>query len=280
MTTDGIINILLAVAVPGLMALIGGVLAARTLPSPSGRRSPEVYLWSSLLILLFLVSVVLAFVQQVRNSSQQKIAEQAATTEKLEASGSAKYTQGELDSINKVLTALVQSKPSNGDDYKETIRALLQVTKTASSAGPVGLKGLSNSELKSKALGLVADIGTVEQQFERDESAVTSSRHYDPTKSKTELDTLQSVFLANMGRVDAQEQARWIPLQAESRVMIDELLSRLPPDVAPKDQAVLRIVHMAVDQGGLAGAYPLRSVAYYINQLALLLPGDAKAKRR
>jgi hypothetical protein len=38
MTTDGILNIVLAVAAPGLMAFIGVILALKSLPGGTGKR--------------------------------------------------------------------------------------------------------------------------------------------------------------------------------------------------------------------------------------------------
>lgn len=87
MTTDGLISIVLAVAIPRLMALIGGALATRTLPSENGCRNPETYFWVGFFVLLFLVSIVLAFYQQVRNTSQQQAADKMAADKELRGRG-------------------------------------------------------------------------------------------------------------------------------------------------------------------------------------------------
>lgn len=102
-TLDALLNILLAVVVPGLMALIGGVLAARALPTEPGKKNPEMWYWIYWFVFLFLISVVLAFIQQVRNSTQQQLAEQRAAQAELKSTGDIKYMQGQLDTTNRVL---------------------------------------------------------------------------------------------------------------------------------------------------------------------------------
>jgi hypothetical protein len=96
-TTDAVLNIALSVVVPGLMALVGGILAARSLPSEPGKRNLEIWLWSGGFFALFLVSIILAFIQQVRSTTQDRVKEAIASQEKLSSHGEIKFMQGQLD---------------------------------------------------------------------------------------------------------------------------------------------------------------------------------------
>jgi hypothetical protein len=102
-SVDALLNMLLAVVVPGLMALVGGILAARALPTEPGRKSPEMWYWICGFVFLFLVSIVLAFVQQVRSTAQEHLAEQKAAQAELRSTSEAKYMQGQLDTTNRIL---------------------------------------------------------------------------------------------------------------------------------------------------------------------------------
>ena len=140
------------------------------------------------------------------------------------------------------------------------------VTKTTPPLGPVGLKGLSNLELKSQALSMVAAIGTIEHQYETENSAAMR-RPTDPVNMQAE----NTRWLFVMEQVHNNEQVRWDPLRVQCDLLVEEMRSRIPADALPKDKIVLNTVEMALG-GGLAGVYPLRTLSDYVEKLALLLP--------
>src|SRR5258708_7514868 len=127
MTLDALINILLAVVVPGLMALIGGVLAARAMPAEPGKKNPEMWYWVAGFVFLFMVSMILALVQQVRSSAQQQAAEQKAQQTERRSRGDIKDTQGQLDTMNRVLGNL-----ASNSDPKQTALLLQGLLSTKS----------------------------------------------------------------------------------------------------------------------------------------------------
>jgi hypothetical protein len=106
------LNILLAVVVHGLMAVIGGILAAKALPTEPGKKNRETWYWISGFVFRFLVSVGLAFVQQIRSTKQQITTDEKATQAELKSNGEIKYMQGQLDTMNRVLgTVAANSDP-------------------------------------------------------------------------------------------------------------------------------------------------------------------------
>jgi hypothetical protein len=131
MTIDALLNILLTVGVPSLMALMGGILAAKALPTDPGTRNLERSLWVCGFLALFLLSIVLSFIQQVRNTTQQRAADGKAAQAELKSTGDIKYMQGELDSINKVLGTL-----SANSDPKQTAAILKGIMPAIPSGSP------------------------------------------------------------------------------------------------------------------------------------------------
>lgn len=151
MTIDALLNILLAVVVPLLMAALGGILAAKTLPSEVGKLNPEKWLWIASFIFIFLVSVVLGFVQQVRSTAQEKQTETKAHEKELRDSGEIKYMQGQLDSIGKIMSNL-----SSGSDPKQTAAILKGILPILAATAPdVSLQVLyQNGNLEGKTISI------------------------------------------------------------------------------------------------------------------------------
>lgn len=165
MTLDALLSILLAVVVPGLMALIGGVLAARALPSEPGKKNPEMWYWVGGFVFLFLISLVLAFVQQVRNTAQQQAANQKATQAELRSTGEIKYMQGQLDSINKVLSTL-----SSNSNPQQTIGILKSLMLQPSKDVDIicqKLEACPSPELRKRALLLANRLDDLYLQFDK-----------------------------------------------------------------------------------------------------------------
>jgi len=276
-TTDALLALLLNVAIPSLLAVAGGLLAARTLPKD---KRLEQGLWTALFVGLALIAIGLAFVQQVRITTQQTNADEVANKRQSALEGTNRYTQGQLDSITKVLTSLVSSGSSN-NDYKTTLRALLASAATRNVPpvnGPVGLKGLSNAELRDQALKMVTAIRTVEQQYEEEDSRLMNQNRFDPSKDKAYNDSLWSGYTQAMNAVHQREVSRWEPLHVQCGLLITEITSRLPPAEVPVDPE--GVVKMTTEYDMLAGAYPLKSLAGYLEKLALLLPQQRPAKQR
>jgi hypothetical protein len=140
MALDALLNILIAVVVPGLMAVIGGILAAKALPTEPGKKNREMWYWISGFVVLFLVSVLLAFVQQIRSTTQQLAAEQKAAQAELKSGGDIKYMQGQLDTMNRVLATVA----ANSDP--KTMARLLRGVAT------------DKSTLRKRTLALCSDI--------------------------------------------------------------------------------------------------------------------------
>jgi energy-coupling factor transporter transmembrane protein EcfT len=131
MTVDGLLAILLNVAIPSLLALAGGILAIRAFREA---KSPERWAWIGVFFGLALVAIVLAFVQQVRFTSQQKEMDAKEASAELRSTNDNKYMQGQLDSINKVLTTVV-SKPGDSGLIKDLLKSLASQASDASRSG-------------------------------------------------------------------------------------------------------------------------------------------------
>ena len=118
MTTDALLAISLNVVIPSLLAVAGGVLAIRAFRDA---KSTERWAWLGVFVFLFLVAVVLAFAQQVLFTEEQKRSDDKAAQIEARRSDEAKYTQGQLsftqgqlESINKVLSTVVSRSGESG----------------------------------------------------------------------------------------------------------------------------------------------------------------------
>jgi zinc transporter ZupT len=91
MNVDALLAILLNVAIPSLLAVAGGALAIRALTDSKRWERP---IWISVFIGLAAGAVVLAFVQQVRLTAQQKQSDDKSAANELRMSNDNKYMQG------------------------------------------------------------------------------------------------------------------------------------------------------------------------------------------
>lgn len=266
MTVDSLLALLLNVAIPSLLAVAGGLLAAKSLAN--GNRL-EKNLWIALFIFLALVAVGLGFIQQVRLTTQQARIELANQNREALLIGENKFTQGQLLSINTILGALVSKQGQSSAD-RTVLEALIVATAGKShdttSYSAVGLKGLSNEELRGKAFALVTSIRKIDQTTEEASNPYLRSSPGNTPQAQREE------FFSSYARAHAAEEASWQSIRVQARLVIDELVLRLPAESVPKDQMLLSVIKMAVDQGSLAGARPLADVALYIDTLAQLLP--------
>jgi len=148
MTVDALLEILVSVVIPCVLALAEGILAARSL---SDERWAERSLWIALFVGLLVLAIVLAFVQQVRLSTRERAAGLMQQAKDIESEGNIKYTQGQLDSINKILAQVVSADTSGSQTLT---KALLQGAFTASSKGggvePPAIQRMTNAQLRAK----------------------------------------------------------------------------------------------------------------------------------
>lgn len=113
MTFDSILALLLSVVIPMILAAGGGVLAATTLP---GDKTKSRWLWISFFLVFAIVAIGFAFVQQIRITTQQRAAETVSREHEEHLEGNQRYTEGQLDSINKVLVSLINSGGESRQD--------------------------------------------------------------------------------------------------------------------------------------------------------------------
>jgi hypothetical protein len=155
-TFDSMLEIALAVGIPGLMALIGGALAARALPTEPGKKNLEMWYWISGFMFLFLFSIILAFVQQIRATAKERATEQKTQQVELRSRGEVKYMEGQLDTMNRVLGTLA----TNSDPKQNALlfKALLSASST-SKRDPVSLGNLALrcSELANNIMRFAAN---------------------------------------------------------------------------------------------------------------------------
>ena len=266
MTTDGLIGILLAVVIPGVMAVLGGVLGARSLPGEPEKRRKKIVLWSVIFGALFIFSVLLAGYQQVRATSQQRETEQKAAQEKLLSEGEVKYTQGQLDSINKILASVVQQ---GGAESRSLEAALVKGALGASVISrPVNqvpaIKQLSNDDLQKRAISMANSIREIDRE-ERNSVPIPLS----PNPSN------QGSFFAAAQTAHIRANDQWGAIHVQCGVLVQEMLTRIPAgslaSTAVQQQQQYQI-DLTIETGRADGANPLTMVADYVERLARALP--------
>lgn len=132
MNTDALLAILLNVVIPSVLAVAGGILAVKAL---SNDKRVERARWITLFVGLAIAAIVLAFIQQVRLTTQQAIVDQKAAANELRASNDNRYIQGRLDSIVQVMVTFSQ-QGSPDKVITPFIRALEGVLATMSAQAP------------------------------------------------------------------------------------------------------------------------------------------------
>ncbi len=207
-------------------------------------------LWICFFAGLLLFGVVLAFVQQVRFTSLQTAADVVAHNKELQLDGANRYTQGQLDSINKVLTALVSSGGGT-PDYKNTIEALLNTLPSREKARYKGasetgkLDQLSNADLAKKAMDEAAEMQQIEDDFQAE------------TRTGSEVN---AAFNRELGR--------WGRIRGECSILVSELKARLPQDFSSKEEGAAAVTNTILHSQELPGRSPLTVASDYIQELA------------
>ena len=254
MTVDARLSVAITVAIPFFLAVAGGILAVRTLPDANLR---ERTIWIAVFVGLFFVGLVLSVIQQVRMTTQQTLAESAAHDKDVRIEGDAKYTQGQLESINKVISSLVLSNTST-QEVKDILRGIQSTTKNTSQApvatsNRVGLRGFSNEELKAKVGEMTAKLRALDNAM---------ILYTDPHQTT---------------RAYQNQQDQWNFLHVECAMLVEEMTSRLPAGSYP---TAVGSIQAELTQGVLFGARPLQEISSYMERLALLLPAEKKKSKR
>jgi hypothetical protein len=266
MTVDALLNIFLSVCVPGLMALIGGILAARALPSKDDKRNPELYLWASGFLLLFVVSLILAFIQQVRITTQQAESVKEVHEKELKSNGDIKYMQGELDSIGNVLKVSGQGDPA-------TVASILKSITVSTTRGveAPAIERMTNQQLRAKviefarALRKECDNYTSQVEFstiaQRGQAKVLSQEE---GKKLWQEDVNRGIAMSNSLNLRLQQN-----FVGDANQYKNELLRRLGPQnsLLPSEQTFW-IGGNAVS----VGYWQARGTADYLEGLAKRLP--------
>lgn len=226
MTVDALLAIALNVAIPCVLAILGGILAVRSLQS----NTREKLFWVCSFIGIALIAIVLAFVQQVRLSEQIQKNEQIATAKEQKLTGEQKYTQGQLDSINKVLTAVV-SNESTGSQQKVLLTGLLAAVKERppQSNEP---QAVANAALKEETFAVARKIREFAESTGSELQRLNEERRRElaapglTEEQKAEISRRHANLLNSYIRAG---QFRFIPIQAQAQQIQKLLLNRLPP---------------------------------------------------
>lgn len=273
MTTDGVLSVLLSVAIPFLLAVLGGILAVRSLPAEKFRN--ERWWWIGGFLGLAIVGIVLAFIQQIVLTDEQRVSDKKASDREAQLRADSRFTQGQLDTMTKVLTSIA-SKPDSSNIGREMLTALATVAHQDANEnlGKLGLGDISNKELLLRAKSMAASMREIEQEYKRESAPI----YIDPHLSEVERQRLWDGSVRGQLAAHDSMQTKWIALQPEARVIRDELVSRLPKEMTAYSGDEKDFVPMSMDKSYVAGPSPLTTTANYLERLALLLP-QAKIKR-
>jgi hypothetical protein len=271
---------------PLFLAGIGGHLATLAVEDLRERRNWKIGVWG-----LAALGILAVGLQQFQSYDSDNVHDkkQEALQQKLDTSiRSEENIKGQLQNLAFVFSKL-EARPSSTTDptEKRVIETLLAASQRAAISEPPekmgkpGFRGLSNRELREKVNSLVSQIRSIEEQFEKEDSAVIRMPSFDPSKTKPENDQLRNTFLGALEGVHQRQMQSWEPHRNEGRLLLDELLARIPVDMINSKPGMDRereTTQMVLEYDSLAGAYPLRDVANYFERLALILPQPKPTK--
>lgn len=267
MTVDALLALLLSVAIPTLLALGGGLLAVIALgKDKTGRKT----FWITYFIVLTLVAIGLAFVQQVRLTEGQKIVAKEDNAKQLRIESEQRYTQGQLDSINRVLTSVVSS-PNLPSTYASTLSGLLSATKQASNSSarplnPTSLAGISNEELFAQATSVAAHLSAIGAHYRT--AIEDASPSYGPHPDD---DASVQARVKDLTKAKSDALAAWGDLRTQCDLVLDELHRRIPLTQGhdmPRD----RDIEFQMEASSLFDASGFSFLASRITVYADLLP--------
>jgi hypothetical protein len=255
MTTDTLLNMAINVILPFLMALGGGILAAKALTSETEKR-----MWIFGFILIFLLCVGLSFVQQVRDTTAKESARAQSQQRDLQSSGEIKYMQGELDSINRVLGTL--SSNSNPNQVAAVLKSLM----------PEETK-LSRKQLCNRATALAQKIRLFQSEFESQEmdASMRESQEF-AGKTREELRARgQQIALERERRNDNHTFEFRNQYMSDAKYIHDQIMNRLT--VEQRDALANRNKNAEsnLSLSMLSGAFNEYQIAGYLDELAKTL---------
>ncbi len=275
MTVDALLAILLNVAIPSALALAGGILAANALSEEKGVQRAW---WSALFIGLALMAIVLAFIQQVRFTTQQQKSDYISQQRDSELKGENKYTQGQLDTLTKVLTSM-NSSLTGDSGYKTMVSALLSAARSNSTSRPIGveppaIQRMSNDQLRSKVIEFANALRKESSDYVARDSTLPLAFQDPKAWAALSPDQREKVNRDNTNRMIADSNAFSSDLEqkylGDATEYRDELLRRLGPQSPAKSD----LTFWLDGNGGSAimGLWTARGTADYLERLARQLP--------
>jgi len=158
MTPDALLAILLNVCIPCLLAVCGGVLAVRALPVSKAR---ERFVWIAVFVGIAVLGIVLAFFQQVRITMQQQMEDRRTAARELQTQSASTYTQGQLDSINKILSVFVANSSGSPLGDRKVLEALLSASASAKEhAQSSSAQNQASAPLRERLLTFSAELSS------------------------------------------------------------------------------------------------------------------------
>jgi arginine exporter protein ArgO len=270
MSIDGLLSIVLAVLIPFLLAVAGGILAVRALPSETSRI--ERYWWVAGFVFLLVIGILLSFYQQVRISNNEQIVSKAEKDKEIKAEGEIKYTQGQLDSINKILATIVNSNTLDSRGVTlALLRGALQAGRSGEGVQPPAIQRMTNQQLRAKVLTFVNTLRKeCSDYMSQTESIVSSSRFSSMSKEEREKAWQESINRSTsvMNNFNLRLQQQY---SGDSTIYRDELLRRLGPQ-SPQIPPLSAITWWKMDGSIFVGYYQALGTADYLERLAKQLP--------
>ena len=294
-TPDALLAIALNVAIPSTLAVAGGILAVNEFGVD---RLAQRRRWIVFFVGVWVLAIVLAFVQQVRTTTQQTIAAQKAAANELRNSNDNKYIQGQLDTIRQVMTAFLQQ---GGPEKAITpfVRALEGVLKTISAQAakasqgqtsqpspvqssappaqaPLNVQGAPPNiqvlNLKREAGALMGEMARFDSRFIDEEHFTVSALHtqrlnMEAKGDQTKIDKENARYASERTDLLARASKQFSPLRTRAIRITTRMLDRIPPPQQPlPDEAVTRLLDYG-DYNGQTGV-----LNTYIDKLVKLLP--------
>jgi hypothetical protein len=221
-----LLSIALAVFIPFLLAVAGGILAVRALPSETSLR--ERYRWIGGFVFLFVIGIVLSFWQQVRATNHDQVVSQAEKEKEIRAEGEIRYTQGQLDSIHKILADVVNSNALNSPGaIRALFKGALQAARSTEGIQAPAIQGMPPKQLRSKIIDFANAIRKACADY-MNEAETDSRAKSSMNMSKEERDKAWQEYSnrvsANLNKFNLILEQQFV---GDSTVYRDELLRRL-----------------------------------------------------
>jgi hypothetical protein len=277
MTVDAFLSFALAIAIPFLLAGAGGFLATRTLPKHTKRQ--EFWCWIGVFSGLLIVGIVLGVIQQVRLATQQHEAEKTVAAEKLRNEGNVKYTQGQLDSINKVLVSVVNSGGTNGLTASLLKGALKASEGSSHGAGvePPAIQRMTNAQLRQRVIDFANEMRRYKADQDRSQDSAIESEQQKNAKLRAS-GASEAQIKQDWDQSRQQDMRRYseqsLYIQTEFVGRANEFKDELDRRSGPQPMTDME-THLSFWYGGGIGNFSsmnLQVMADYFERMARLLP--------